>query len=187
MRTPSSRTCLASALVAATLAGCAAGTADTPAATFAATPVTTSTDGRTPTVTPSSTPPPPAEPRTPHAGTAVRLTIGDVTVHGELWDNPAARDLAARLPQTLAFGDHGGVEKIARLDPPLTMDGMPAGDDPDPGEIGWYAPSADLVLYHGDVGYWNGIARLGTFDAEGIALLADGPQDVTVTIASDAG
>ena len=118
--------------------------------------------------------------------TAVQLTIGDTTIAGELWDNPAARDLAARLPLTLTFGHDNAVEMTSRLDRALTMDGMPAGDDPNPGEIGWYAPSSDLVLYYGDVGYWNGIARLGTFDASGIALLADSATDVTVTIASDA-
>ena len=67
------------------------------------------------------------------------------------------------------------------------MDGMPAGDDPNPGEIGWYAPGSVLVLYYGDVGYFDGIARLGTFDAAGIDLLADGPRDVTVTITTATG
>lgn len=122
---------------------------------------------------------PPAE-----AGTAVLLTIGDTTVPGQLWDNPAARDLAARLPLTLTFADYGGVEKTAALDPPIPMDGMPAGDDPNPGEIGWYAPASVVVLYYEDVASFPGIARLGTFDDDGIALLADGPGAVTVTIAA---
>jgi len=124
------------------------------------------------------------EPTSSEHHTAVQLTIGSTTVAGELWDNPAARDLAARLPLTLTFGDYNAVEKTSRLDPALTMAGMPAGDDPEPGEIGWYAPSSDLVLYYDDVGYWNGIARLGTFDASGIALLVDAAAEVTVTITS---
>lgn len=136
---------------------------------------------RTSTVgpSPSSTP----GPTTPAPGTAVVVTIGDTPVRGRLWDNPAARDLAARLPLTLTFSEYNAVEKVARLDQALTMDGMPAGDDPNPGEIGWYSPSSDLVLYYGDVGYWNGIARLGTIDDAGIELLAEAPQDITVTIA----
>ena len=154
--------------------------------------------GRTsaPTPSPAGTPaaatgtaapgPDPVTPTTPldatAPGTAVLLTIGDTTVAGELWDNPAARELASRLPLTLTFSDYGGVEKTAGLAPPLSMDGMPAGDDPDPGEIGWYAPDSVLVLYHGDVGAWDGIARLGTVDDSAIRLLADGPRDVTVTI-----
>ncbi|WP_286967704.1 MULTISPECIES: cyclophilin-like fold protein [Arsenicicoccus] len=138
------------------------------------------TDDRTDIV---STPTTPAPEPTPHSvGTTIRLTIGDTTIDGELWDNPAGRDLVARLPLTLTFSDYNAVEKTARLQSALTMNGMPAGDDPNPGEIGWYAPSSDLVLYYGDVGHWDGIARLGTFDARGITLLADGPADVAVSI-----
>jgi hypothetical protein len=29
--------------------------------------------------------------------------------------------------------------------------------------IGYYAPSGDLVFYYGNVGYWNGIIRIGRF------------------------
>lgn len=127
------------------------------------------------------------QPTAPTGETAVLVTVGDTTLRGQLWDNPAARDLATRLPLTLTFGDYGAVEKTARLDPELAMDGMPVGDDPNPGEIGWYAPSSDLVLYHGDVGYWIGIARLGTFDPSGIELLSESPADAVVTIARSDG
>jgi len=41
---------------------------------------------------------------------------------------------------------------------------LPAGADPDNGDIGYYAPSGDLVFYYGDVGHWNGIVRVGRFD-----------------------
>jgi len=134
----------------------------------------------TPTValSPSRAP----EPTTPAERTDIIITIGDTALPVQLWNNSAARDLAARLPLTLTFSDYNAVEKTARVDQALTTDGMPAGDDPSPGEIGWYAPSSDLVLYYGDVGYWNGIYRLGTFDRSGINLLADGPRDTTVTI-----
>lgn len=176
MRTPTARRNHAwiLALAALTLTACADG-----GATSAQPPQTSE---RTPTMAP--TPPATPEPTSPGAaeGTVVLLTIGDTALPGLLWDNPAARDLAARLPLTLTFSDYNAVEKTASLDPPLTMDGMPAGDDPNAGEIGWYAPSGNLVLYYGDVGYWNGIARLGTFDPSGIDLLTDGPHEVTVTI-----
>lgn len=140
------------------------------------------TPERTTTMAPSSSPGPEPTSWPTTEGTAVLVTIGETTLRGHLADNPAARDLAARLPLTLTFSDYDAVEKTARLDPPLTMDGMPAGDDPNPGDIGWYAPTGDLVLYYGDVGYWNGIARLGTFDDSGIQLLAEAPHDITVSI-----
>ena len=66
---------------------------------------------------------------------------------------PLPSDLIDQLPLTLRFRDFNHVEKIAKLPRPLTMEGVPAGDDPEINDIGYYAPSGDLVLYYGDVGY----------------------------------
>jgi hypothetical protein len=99
-------------------------------------------------------------------GTPIRIRIGEAVLDGRLWDNPTAQDLIAQLPLTLEFRDFNGVEKIARLPRELTMDGVPEGDDPEPQDIGYYAPSGDLVFYYEDVGYWVGIVRLGVFDSD---------------------
>lgn len=99
-------------------------------------------------------------------GTAITIGIGDTTLEGRLWDNPTAQDLIAQLPLTLEFRDLNNVEKIARLPRELTMDGVPEGDDPEPQDIAYYAPSGDLVLYYEDIGYWDGIVRLGTVDSD---------------------
>lgn len=96
--------------------------------------------------------------------TPIKITIADTVVTARLVDNATARDLAAQLPLTLTFKDFNQVEKIATLPRRLSMDGVPAGADPDIGDIGYYAPSGDLVFYYGDVGYWNGIVRIGRFD-----------------------
>jgi hypothetical protein len=60
------------------------------------------------------------------------------------------------------------------------MDGMPKGAEPEIGDIGLWAPGGDLVLYYGDVSYWNGIARLGTFDD--VAAIASLSGPVTITL-----
>lgn len=96
--------------------------------------------------------------------TRIRVIVGSETLTGRLWDNPTARDLIAQLPLTLTFRDFNGVEKIAQLPRKLTVEGVPAGDDPSPLDIGYYAPSRDLVFYYDDVGYFTGIVRLGQFD-----------------------
>jgi hypothetical protein len=93
----------------------------------------------------------------------VTITIGETALQAHLWDNPTAQDLASQLPLTLEFDDYGQVEKTAALPRPLTMEGVPAGDDPEPYDIGYYEPGGVLVLYYRDVGYWNGIVRLGRF------------------------
>ena len=115
-------------------------------------------------------------------GTPITLTIGDRVIGGTLHGNPAASALAQRLPLTLTFEDFNAVEKIATLPSPLPMTGMPAGADPEIGDIGFWAPGGDLVLYYGEVGYWNGIARLGTFDD--VAAIQALTGTFTITIAT---
>jgi len=94
--------------------------------------------------------------------TPIKITIGDTVITARLADNATARDLAAQLPLTLTCKDFNHVEKIATLPRPLPTDGAPAGADPDIGDIGYYLPSGDLV-YYGDVGYGDGIVRIGRF------------------------
>ena len=115
------------------------------------------------------------------AGTPIHIVIGRTVITAELWDNAPARALLDRLPLTLDFSDLNAVEKTARLDAALPMTGMPNGDDPAPRDIGWYAPSSDVVLYYGDVGYWPGIARIGHISGD-IGTIADQQGDFTATI-----
>ncbi len=114
-------------------------------------------------------------------GTPIRITFGDTELTARLHDNATARDLAAQLPMTLAFSDHNNVEKTAPLPRELSLEGAPEGDDPAVGDIGYWSPGGDLVFYYGDVGFWNGIVRIGEFDGEMDAI---GRQsgDFSVTI-----
>jgi hypothetical protein len=115
----------------------------------------------------SDTDPTATETETPMADhTPITITIGDTVLDGRLWNNPTANDLIAQLPLTLDFRDFNDVEKIARLPQALMMNGVPEGDNPEPQDIGYYAPTGDLVFYYDDVGYFDGIVRLGTFDSD---------------------
>ena len=96
----------------------------------------------------------------------LRLTVGEVRLTATLRDTAAARDLIAQLAVTVQMRDHGGVELTDRLPAPLSLDGQPEGADPDPGDIGYYAPGNDLVLYYGDQSYYPGIVRLGTLSGD---------------------
>jgi hypothetical protein len=114
--------------------------------------------------------------------TNIRITVDGRTFTAQLADNPTARDLVDQLPLTLRFRDFNRVEKIAELPRPLTMDGVPAGADPEINDIGYYAPSGDLVLYYGDVGYFNGIVRIGRLDAEDMSVIESQPGAFELTI-----
>jgi hypothetical protein len=110
----------------------------------------------------------------------LRLTVGEVQLTASLRDTAAGRDLVAQLPLTLRMSDHGGVEKTGPLPARLSLAGQPEGADPDPGDLGYYAPGGDLVLYYGDQGYYPGIVRLGTLHGD-VATIA-GYDDVTVRV-----
>ena len=113
--------------------------------------------------------------------TCVRISVEGQMLTAQLADNPTAHDLVDQLPLTLTFRDFNGVEKIADLPRPLTTAGVPAGADPDVNDIGYYAPSGNLVFYYGDVGYWDGIVRIGQFDTE-IGIIQRQPDGFDVTI-----
>jgi hypothetical protein len=134
-----------------------------------------------PTASGSSTAPPSSADASPAGTTQFRVVIGDTELTGRLFDNAAARDFASQLPLTLTFRDLNSQEKISPLPRKLSLDGMPVGDDPDVGELGYWAPDGNLVLYYGDVGYWTGISRLGEIDGD-MHAVAEQSSDFTATI-----
>ena len=127
-----------------------------------------------------STSQPSSEERDPVA--TIRITVDDQVITAQLADNPTAQDLAAQLPLTLNIRDFNRLEKVAKLPRPLTMEGVPAGDDPEINDLGYYAPSGDLVFYYGDVGYFNGIVRIGRFSGQDMDLIERQPDGREITI-----
>lgn len=112
----------------------------------------------------------------------------DITISGQkfratLADSAASRDLMAQLPLTLEMTDHGAVEKTGPLPSPLSLDGQPAGADPDVGDVGYYAPGNDFVLYYGDQSFYNGIVVLGHLDGDAAQRIADMQGSITATVA----
>jgi hypothetical protein len=112
----------------------------------------------------------------------IQITISDQSFSATLQDTAAARDLLAQLPVTVEMVDHGGVEKTGPLPGPLSLEGQPEGADPDVGDVGYYAPGNDLVLYYGDQSYFPGIVVLGRIDGDGAERIADMDGSVTATV-----
>jgi hypothetical protein len=100
----------------------------------------------------------------------IRVISGDTVLTGRLWDNATARDLIDQLPLTLTFSDFNRQEKLAPLPRQLSTEGLPPGNNAFPGDIGYYAPAGVLVFYYRDVGYFNGIVRIGQFDGDMSAI-----------------
>ncbi|TDO51722.1 cyclophilin-like protein [Kribbella sp. VKM Ac-2527] len=112
----------------------------------------------------------------------IGITIGGQPFQATLDDSAAARDLIAQLPLTLEMRDHGAVEKRGPLPSPLSLDGQPRGADPDVGDVGYYAPGHDFVLYYGDQSYYDGIVVLGRMLDDAAECIAEMRGSVTATI-----
>jgi len=114
--------------------------------------------------------------------TPIRITFGDTELTGRLRDNATARDLAEQLPLTLTFRDHNNAEKTAPLPRELAVDDAPAGHDPAAGDIGYWAPGGDFVLYYdNEAPYFDGIVRIGEIDGD-MQPITRLPEDSSVTI-----
>ena len=114
--------------------------------------------------------------------TRIQITVGEQRFAVTLTDSAAGRDLIAQLPVTIDMADHGSVEKTGPLPSPLSLDGQPEGADPDVGDLGYYAPGNDLVLYYGDQSYFPGIVILGRLDGDAAERIAALDGSVTATV-----
>jgi hypothetical protein len=130
----------------------------------------------------ASKPPSPAPERSQHGEVIISVTIDGQQFQATLADSAAARDLAAQLPVTIDMRDHGGVEKTGPLPLSLSLDGQPDGADPDVGDVGYYAPSNDFVLYYGDQSYYEGIVVLGRLSDGAAPQLSELRGSVTAVI-----
>ena len=112
----------------------------------------------------------------------IQITINGQRLQATLFDSSAGRDLLAQLPLTVNMVDHGAVEKTGPLPAPLSLDGQPDGADPGIGDVGYYAPGNDLVLYYGDQSYHSGIVIIGRLDGDAVSRIADMDGAITATV-----
>ena len=110
------------------------------------------------------------------------ITVDGQRLTATLDDSAAARDLLAQLPLAVDMVDHAGVEKTGPLPQPLSLVGQPEGADPEVGDLGYYAPGNDLVLYYGDQSYYPGIVVLGRLDGDAAERIASIEGSVTTTV-----
>ena len=110
----------------------------------------------------------------------IRLTVDGKAVEATLLDNAAARDFVSLLPLTLTLDDYASTEKINSLPRKLSTTGAPAGVDPSPGDIAYYAPWGNLAIFYKDAGYAKGLVKLGRLNSGLEALSVRGPLKVTL-------
>ena len=110
----------------------------------------------------------------------IHIEVEGATITATLDDSPAARDFASLLPLTLTLEDYNSTEKISNLPRRLSIEGAPAGFDPSPGDLTYYAPWGNLAIFYRDFGYSRGLVKLGAIVSGGEALNVPGSVKVTI-------
>lgn len=100
----------------------------------------------------------------------VRFAFNGQTFTAVLHDNPTARDFASQLPLDLTISDYSTNEKIAYLPRKLTERDSGPFTGEAPGDLCYYAPWGNLVMYYAGYRYSRGLIRLGRIEG-GIAPL----------------
>lgn len=80
----------------------------------------------------------------------IRVTLDGRPADAVLNDSPSARDFAALLPLTLDLRDFHGTERVAGLPRELDSAGASEPVAATVGDIAYYAPWGNLVLFHQD-------------------------------------
>ena len=99
----------------------------------------------------------------------IKIEIGQSSMDGVLFDNPTARDFAARLPLQLQLEDYAGKEKISMLTGRLSIENAPSGSNAKAGDITYYAPWGNLAIFYKDHGLAAGLVSVGRL--ESVSLL----------------
>jgi hypothetical protein len=110
----------------------------------------------------------------------IHIDAAGTTITATLDDSPPARDFASLLPLTLDLEDYNSTEKISDLPRRLSVEGAPAGIDPSPGDLTYYAPWGNLAIFYKDFGYSKGLVKLGAIVSGAEALDVAGPVKVTI-------
>ncbi len=110
----------------------------------------------------------------------IKITVGEKTLTATLYDSPAAKDFASLLPLTLTLRDYNSTEKISDLPRKLSTKDAPAGHDPSPGDITYYAPWGNLAIFYRDFSYSTGLVLLGKIDGDLGTLSAPGNLEATI-------
>lgn len=110
----------------------------------------------------------------------LHLTLNGTRLAATLYDNAASRDLLKLLPLKLTLQDYASAERIAYLPRKLDTAASPAGFDPSPGDITYYAPWGNLAIFYRDQPFAPGLVSLGRIESGVDVLKVGGPLKVTI-------
>lgn len=112
----------------------------------------------------------------------IRFVFDDRSVTATLKDTPSVRDFVSQLPLTMELEDYASTEKIAYLPSKLTKEGAPNGTSSKAGDISYYAPWGNLVIFYKDFGHASGLINLGKLDGGLERFTAERSPKVTIEL-----
>ena len=115
----------------------------------------------------------------------IRIIIADTRLTATLVYTQAARDFVTLLPLDLTLADYNGTEKITDLPAKLSYKDAPEGYIPKVGDIAYFAPWGNLVLFYHGFDYSRGLIRLGQIDGSVEALMGDSDIKVRIELAKN--
>src|SRR3954454_159345 len=113
----------------------------------------------------------------------ITINVEGTTITATLDDSPTAKDFASLLPLTLNLEDYNSTEKISDLPRRISIEGAPAGIDPSPGDLTYYAPWGNLAIFYKDFGYSRGLVKLGAIVSGAKALDVRGSVTAMIRLA----
>ena len=107
----------------------------------------------------------------------------DKAFTGELNNNDAAKDFAAKLPLKLKFEDFGTTERISYLPKPLSLGTAPRNCDPQKGDIAYYIPWGNLAVFVRDFRPSDNLVPLGKLSSKSLEVIQEsGSKDVEISL-----
>jgi hypothetical protein len=110
----------------------------------------------------------------------IRFIFDNRTVTATLKDSASSSDFVGQLPLTVDLEDYAGKEKIAYLPSKLTREGAAVGTSAKMGDISYYAPWGNIIVYYKDSGYAPGLINLGHLDGGLERFTSGGSMTVTI-------
>jgi hypothetical protein len=110
----------------------------------------------------------------------IRIIAADASWDVTLDDTPTARDFLGLLPMRVKLKDYASTEMVADLPRRLTTLGAPDGNDPEVGDLSYYAPWGNLAIFYRDFGYSKGLIRLGRIAGDLTLLKRSTSIDVSI-------
>lgn len=162
---------LAALLCAAVLTGCGAPASEPETAPQPAAPPEAQTQ--------------PEEPTGEEVTNMIKLTVADRTIHAELADTPAARELAVLLrngPIVMPASNYGGFEKVCTLGTELPTDDVEITTQA--GDIMLYRGSQIVIFYDSNSWAYTRLARVAAEDIPYLEEILSGSEsEVTIELA----